>query len=212
MKAQQEETTPLSKRALQKEIRCNEIIEAGLLEFAAQGFTSTKLDAVAERAGVAKGTIYLYFDSKERLFEAVVRKNLSPENILTNENIAEYTGSMTELLSQHLREMYTVLHSQNIPALVAIVMGEVNRFPKLVDFFFNEMVSKKQGSFHTIIERGIANKEFIESGIENYIQILISPAIMSAIWNLQFENHAPLDVDEYAQVHIDFVLRGLGVK
>ena len=198
-----------SKRELQKEARRNAIIDAGFQEFAVQGFTAAKLDDVAVRAGIGKGTIYLYFDSKEALFEEVVRKNLFPLRDEARHFADEFQGSASELLTIHLQRMYETLHKDKMPQLVAMIMGETARFPSLSEFFFNEMIESHQDVLRSIIQRGVNSGEFRESALTDYTQILIAPAMISATWRLQFEKHSPLNIEEYSKIHIDFVLRGL---
>ena len=112
-----------SKRELQKEARRNAIIDAGFQEFTHQGFTAAKLDDVAVRAGIGKGTIYLYFDSKEALFEEVVRKNLFPMRDEARRFAENFQGTATELLSSHLERLYDILHQDKMPQLVAFYPG-----------------------------------------------------------------------------------------
>jgi AcrR family transcriptional regulator len=200
---------PPSKRVQQKEARRNAIIDAGFQEFALQGFTATKLDDVAVRAGIGKGTIYLYFDSKESLFEEVIRKNMLPVLEEASRNAAEFKGSAVELLTMHFRAMYEALHRDKMPQLVAMIMGEASRFPDMAEFFYNEVVSHNKEMVSSLIRKGIDSGEFRDSFPVNFTQILIAPAIISALWRLQFEAHSPLDLDAYAEAHIDFVLRGL---
>lgn len=199
----------LSKREQQKVERRNAIIDAGFTEFALQGFTSTKLDDVAIRAGIGKGTIYLYFDSKESLFEEVIRKNLFPVRDAAKIHAEEFRGTATELLTSHFRRMYETLHQDKMPQLLAMIMGEAARFPKLADFFFKEIVRTNKELVRGIIRKGIDNGEFRDSFPEDFTQILIAPAMISAIWRLQFDEFSPLDINAYADAHIDFVLRGL---
>lgn len=198
-----------SKREMQKEARRNAIIDAGFQEFALCGFTSAKLDDVAVRAGIGKGTIYLYFDSKESLFEEVIRKNLFPLRDEAQSHADEFQGSATDLLTIHFYRMYEILHQGHMPQLVAMVMGEASRFPKMADFFFKEIVSSNQDLVRGIIQKGVDSGEFRKSALLEFTQILIAPAMISAIWRLQFDAHSPLDIDRYAQTHIDFILRGL---
>lgn len=198
-----------SKRALQKEMRRNEIIEAGLQEFTAQGFSNTRLEDVAERAGIGKGTIYLYFESKESLFEEVIRTSLFPARDEAEDLVEGFVGSAEELLTLHTQRMYTISVNEKIPELLAMVIGEGNRFPQLSDFFFKEMVGRNRELMRSIIKRGIASGEFKETGIEDYTQILIAPVLVSALWKLQFDAHAPLDMNTFAKIHIEFILRGL---
>ena len=198
-----------SKREQQKEARRRAIIEAGLQAFTAQGFTATRLDDVAVRAGIGKGTIYLYFDSKEALFEEVVRENLFPAQEELESLVAQFEGSATELLTTHLRYFYAGLADDKIPPLIAMVLGEGNRFPALTEFFFREMVSGNQDIMRSIIEKGVANGEFRPTDIGRFSQILIAPVLISAIWKLQFESFAPIDLQSFAETHIDLVLNGL---
>jgi len=198
-----------SKRELQKEARRNAIIDAGFMEFAQQGFTAAKLDDVAVRAGIGKGTIYLYFDSKEALFEEVVRKNLFPLRDEAQRLAQEFSGTAAELLTIHLERLYETLHQDKMPQLVAMIMGETSRFPSLSDFFFTEMIASHQDVLKGIIKKGVENGEFREEALNEFTQILIAPAMISAIWRLQFDQHDPLDIKEYAKNHIDLVLRGL---
>lgn len=198
-----------SKREQQKEARRNAIIDAGFQEFALQGFTATKLDDVAVRAGIGKGTIYLYFDSKEKLFEEVVRKNMLPIVDEAKQNVATFQGTASELLTMHFRRMYEVLHEDRMPELVAMIMSEAARFPTIADFFFKEIGSTFQELVIGILKKGIESGEFRTSFPVEYTQLLIAPAMMSALWRLQFHNHSPLDIDAYAKAHIDFILRGL---
>lgn len=200
---------PSSKRELQKEVRRNAIIDAGFQEFALQGFTATKLDDVAVRAGIGKGTIYLYFESKESLFEEVIRKHLFPARDEARLHVAEFTGTATELLRIHFQRMYDFLHRDKMPQLVALVMGEASHFPQIADFFFKEIVSSNQELVRGIIRKGVDSGEFRADFPTDFTQLLIAPAMISAIWRLQFDTYSPLDIDSYADAHIDFVLRGL---
>jgi len=205
-------TVPLpspGKRELHKEARRIAIIDAALEEFTAQGFTATKLDDVAVRAGIGKGTIYLYFDSKEKLFEEVVRRNLLPGRELAETFIANFEGSASELLSNHFRNMYGFMQEEKIPPLVAMVLGEAVRFPNLSRFFHDELIRHSQNILRGIIARGIASGEFRASAADLHTQLLIAPVLIGAIWNLQFREVAPIDMQSYAESHIDYILRGL---
>lgn len=197
------------KRVQQKEARRVAIIEAALEEFTTQGFTATKLEDVAVRAGIGKGTIYLYFHSKEELFEEVVRRTLLPERKLAKNFVAEYEGTTAELLTNHFRFMYTFMQGEKVPPLIAMVLGEIVRFPQLSQFFYDEMISHSQAMLESIIARGVASGEFRASANNMHHQILIAPALMGVIWNLQFKKQAPLDFDVYSETHIDFILRAL---
>jgi AcrR family transcriptional regulator len=205
-------TVPLpspGKRELQKEARRIAIIDAALEEFTAQGFTATKLDDVAVRAGIGKGTIYLYFDSKESLFEEVVRRNLLGGREMIENFITNFEGTTAELLATHFRHMYSFMQNDKIPPLVAMVLGEAVRFPSLSRFFHDEMIKHSQDVMRRIIQRGVASGEFRPAAADIYTQFLIAPVLIGAIWKLQFDTVAPIDMADYAEQHIDFILRAL---
>ena len=204
-----ESTSTPGKRVQQKEARRVAIIEAALEEFTSQGFTATKLEDVAVRAGIGKGTIYLYFSSKEELFEEVVRRTLLPDGKPLSSFVADFEGTTEELLSNHFRFMYTFMQHEKVPPLIAMVLGEIARFPQLSQFFYDEMISQSKAILESIIARGVKSGEFRKAAGNMYHQILISPALLGVIWNLQFKQQAPLDLVAYSEMHIDFILRAL---
>lgn len=197
------------KRELQKEARRVAIIDAALEAFTSQGFTATKLDEVAERAGIGKGTIYLYFNSKENLFEEVVRHNMFPVRDAAESFVAGFTGSASDLLRTHLRNVYSSMNNPKIPLLMAMIFGEGLRFPSISSFFFKEVISHSQAMMRDIIRRGVDSGEFRADAADIPSQLLVSPALVGATWNLQFQEQAPLDMNAYIESHIDFVLRAL---
>lgn len=198
------------KREQQKEARRSAIIDAALEEFTAQGFTSTKLDDVAVRAGIGKGTIYLYFDSKESLFEAVVRKHLMPDRDMAVSYLATMNdGSAADVLRRHFRHIYGFMKNPRVPPLLMMIQSETARFPKLAEFFYQEMISPSQQMIMQVIHRGVESGEFRPEAEHLYPQLLFAPAMSSALWNLTYGNLAPLDLDNYAETHIDFMLRAL---
>jgi AcrR family transcriptional regulator len=197
------------KRELQKEARRSAIIDAALVEFATQGYTAAKLDDVAVRAGIGKGTIYLYFDSKESLFEEVVRRTLFPGRDQARSFVEGFEGSASELLSIHFRRMHAFMQAAMMPSMLVMVMGEAMRFPQLSQFFFEEIIQPSQRMLLKIIRKGIASGEFREDADQVFPQFLMAPVMHGATWNLQFQHVAPLDPAVYAESHVDFILRAL---
>jgi AcrR family transcriptional regulator len=197
------------KREQQKEARRIAIIDAALEEFTSQGFTATKLDDVAIRAGIGKGTIYLYFDSKESLFEEVVRRNLFPGRDMARKRYEAFEGSAADQLAYHFRNMYAFMQNEKVAALCAIVMGEAVRFPELSRFFYNEFISQSKPIFRGVIARGILTGEFRPDADRVYNQMLISPVMIGSFWNLQYGEMEKIDMQDYQEVHIDFMLRAL---
>jgi len=197
------------KRELQKEARRTAIIDAALDAFTHQGFTATKLDDVAERAGIGKGTIYLYFDSKENLFEEVVRQTMFPIRDEALARADSFTGSAAEFLTMHLTHFYSSISNPKIPPLMSLLAGEAMRFPTIAGFFYDEIISKSQNILRRILSKGVESGEFRPDANDLYLQLLMAPVLISTTWNLQFHEHDPIVIDKYMQMHIAFVLRAI---
>lgn len=197
------------RRQQQKALRRRDILEAGFEVFTTQGFSATRLDDVALRAGVGKGTIYLYFASKEVLFEEVVRENLFPFREEAEARVRSYPGSAADLLALHLRYVYGRLADPKIPPLMALVIGEGHRFPQLTDFFYRELTSRSQANMGSIIRRGVESGEFRRTRLEDFVQIMVAPILIGVLWKLHYGSVAPLDLEAYAETHIDLLLHGL---
>jgi len=121
-----------------------------------------------------------------------------------------FTGSAAQMLENHLRYFYArIMSDEKIPPLIAMVLGEGNRFPSLTEFFFRTVISRSQHTMRTIIERGVASGEFRRTEVATYTQIVIAPALISALWKLQFEKISPIDLNTFADTHIDIILNGL---
>lgn len=198
-----------SKRQRQKEARPSEILEAAFAEFVEKGFTATRIDDVAARAGISKGTVYLYFPSKEDLFREVILHYVRPQ---IDERVAllkDYDGSAAELLSRHLRSIYAGIGKPGASDLVRLMMAEGPRFPELRRVFFDEMVARSDSLLRAIIDYGVTRGEFRDDGARAFPQIISGPATVSAIWKAHFEDFSPLDLDALCEAHIALALGGL---
>lgn len=204
------QTTTKTRRELQKEARRIDILKAGCEEFTSRGFSATRLDDVAQRAGVSKGTIYLYFDSKEVLFHAMVTHYMFPK-VEELEHLSEsFEGSAEDLLKNHIRKSYSQLtEDPHVPRILATLIGEGDRFPDLSQQFFEELIQRNQQTLRAVIKKGEDTGEFRTTKLSEYTQIVIAPVIISAIWRLQFQRISPLDLEEYAETHIELLLTAL---
>lgn len=196
-------------RRRRKEARPGELIEAGLAEFAEKGFAATRLDDVARRAGVAKGTIYRYFDSKEALFQAALRSRVVPVFDDIESLVEQYPGSTRKLLHTFFRTLYERVVASEVPLLMRVIIAEGQRFPEIPAFYHRETVAKAQSLLKKILERGIARGEFRKSPVLDAPIVLIAPAIVAALWRLTFEPVQPLDTGKMLEAHADLVFRGL---
>lgn len=192
-----------------KDERPAEIMNAALKEFSINGFAGTRLEDVARRAGICKGTIYLYFKSKEDLFEEVVRDRILPylEQLeVIGENVE---GSASDILRQQLKIIYKELVSTDTRFIPKLMIGEGNRFPQLAEFYFREVISRMHKLLRSVIERGVANGEFRPEALHWKPQAILSPALSAAMWRTVFEQFDPLEIDAFLETHIDLLMHGL---
>ncbi len=192
-----------------KEGRPKEILTAALQEFSINGFAGTRLEDVATRAGICKGTIYLYFKSKEELFAEVVRDRILP-HIEQLENMNERPeGNAKELLRQQLTTIYQELLSTDARFIPKLIISEGSRFPELAQFYFEEIITRIHKVSQNIIERGVMAGEFRASALNWEQQAILGPALSAVIWITVFNEFEALDLEAYLKTHIDLLLHGL---
>lgn len=193
-------------RRRRKEARPSEILAAALSVFSERGFAAARLDDVAERAGIAKGTIYLYFSTKEELFEAVVRDAFSPVLERMTGAMALPDMSCRALVELMIRTMYVQMVATERREILRLLVAEAKRFPDLVSFYHREAISRGKAIAGEILRRGIASGEFRDSPATRYPEVLMGPAILAAVWKLVFEPVEPMDLDRMVEAHLDLVL------
>ena len=191
-------------RAVRAAERRSAIVEAALDEFIARGFTATRLDDVAKRAGVAKGTIYLHFKDKEALFEELVRTAIVPVvNRITTP--PPLNGSVRDALEGFARMFIQEVAGTRRADIIRLIVAEGPRFPAIADFYYREVISRGLAAMRMLIEAGIARGEIRSSELKDFPQIVVAPAIVAIVWKSLFERHAPLDAHEMLRVHLDLI-------
>jgi AcrR family transcriptional regulator len=189
--------------------KVNDILAAALEEFFQQGFAAARLDGIAERAGIGKGTIYLYFDSKEALFEAAVRSIIGP----VFERAERFAADPSMAAADMLRGMITTFYREVIATerrrILRLLIAEGPRFPRLLEFYHREVIQRGMAAVRHVLAHGVARGEFRASLPVDYPQVIIGPAIIGAIWMLLFADLQPLDLDGLCKAHIDIILNGL---
>lgn len=195
---------PASSRAARAAERRAAIIEAALDEFIARGFAATRLDDVAKRAGVAKGTIYLHFTDKEALFQELIRTAIVP---LIGRLAAPPPagGSVRAALERFAQTFAQEVVTTRRGDIVRLIVAEGPRFPSVADFYYREVVSRGMDGMRALIELGIKRGEIKSEALTHFPQIVVAPAIVAVIWQGLFNRHAPLDVTEMLRVHLDLI-------
>jgi AcrR family transcriptional regulator len=180
------------------------IVQAAMEEFIARGFAATRLDDIAKRAGVAKGTIYLHFKDKESMFEELIRTAIVPL-VGRMSGPPPASGSIRDMIEAialtFIREIATTPRAD----IVRLIIAEGPRFPAIADFYYREVISRGLGGMRALIELAIARGEIRQPELARFPQLLIAPAIVAVIWKSLFERHSPLDAIEMFRVHLDLI-------
>ena len=173
-------------------------------EFISRGFAATRLDDIAKRAGVAKGTIYLHFKDKESMFEELVRTVIVP--VVARLNVLPpLTGSVRDLIEAFATNFLKEVIGTRRGDLVRLIVAEGPRFPSVADFYYREVVSRGLAAMRALIEIGIARGEIQSGKLASFPQIVVAPAMVAVIWKSLFERHSPLDANEMLRVHLDLI-------
>lgn len=201
--------TAQPRRQRRKEARPAEIMAAGLRLFSERGFAATRLEDVAEAAGVSKATIYLYFDGKAELFKAIVREIASPRLGAIEGLIDGYQGSTVELLTGLHRTLRDVVGIPEIGAIIKIVLSEAGNFPDIAAFYRDEIAFRGLRNVARIVQRGIDRGEFRPCDPLTTAQSVIFPILMNRLIQEVFGPMPETDPQKFLPSHFEFVLRGL---
>lgn len=196
-----------------KEARPSEIVDAALAAFVERGFAATRLDDVARRAGIGKGTLYLYFPSKEELFKAVVRQHLLPNVAAAERRLAEAAGPTGPLLTAIVGTLIGAAAGP-MGAIPKLVIGEAANFPDLARFYADEVVARGFGVLRALVARGVERGEFRPVDPATVAPLLAAPILLTALWKNALEPHAThrMDADALAAAASDLLLRGLEAR
>jgi len=174
-------------------------------EFIARGFAATRLDDVARRAGVAKGTIYLHFKDKESMFEELIRTAIVPMINRLWGTPPQPGASVRDMVEGFAKTFIEEVATTRRGDLVRLIVAEGPRFPAVADFYYREVVSRGLAGMRALIELGIARGEIKQKNLARFPQIMVAPALIAVIWQSLFSRHAPLDALEMFRVHLDLI-------
>jgi AcrR family transcriptional regulator len=194
-----------------KDARPEEIIHAALAVFADRGFAATKLEDVARKAGVTKGTIYLYFENKEALFKALIRQTIVPV-IAKGEAIAQaFTGSARDLFERLVREYWRLVGETTLASIPRLMIAEAGNFPELARFYYNEVITRGHRLMEGVLARGIKAGEFKKVDLAIATKLAMAPLLHAVVARQAFAACMPegFDVPSYLDTHIDLFLHGI---
>jgi AcrR family transcriptional regulator len=194
-------------RRRRKAERPQEIIEAAFAEFSRNGYATTTLDQIAERAGVTKGTIYVYFESKEHLFISMVREFTKPTMETVQDMFKTHDGSTADLLRAQFSFIYEhLVEDRRRREVVRMLIAEAPRFPELADRYHAEILRPCLDMLRQAIQRGVDRGEIRNSAIVEQPQVVIGPIALVDVWMMLFDYRQPLDLKAYFNAHRDMVL------
>src|SRR6187397_2462049 len=196
---------PTGARAKRSAERRDAILAAALDEFAARGFAATRLDDVAKRAGVAKGTIYLHFADKETLFQELIRRELGP--VVAALDQASHAEIPLRQITDRLIEVFVrEIFETRRKDVIRLVITEGPRFPKLAEFYYREVISRALEAIRAMLRRAVERGELKTDTLVRFPQLLAAPGIVAIIWSGLFDRFEPQDVRALMRAHFDVLL------
>lgn len=207
-------TAPEPRWQRRAESRPQELLEAALAEFVARGYAATRLEEVARRAGVSKGTLYLYFENKAELFKAVVRNSLLSNLDEAEAVIAGFQGGSRELLAYLLTEFTRRISDSPLSGIPKLVLAEAGNFPEIAVFYYEEVVSRGRRLVQGVLQRGMDRGEFRHLDLEYAWRVVIAPVVLGILWKHTFAVLEPggFEFERHLRSHLDLLLDGLGPR
>lgn len=187
----------------------NRILDAALDVFSEKGFARTRLEDVAVRAGVAKGTIYLYVPSKQGLLEALIRSGIGG----AVEELERHLSSLDGSAEMRLRALFHFFRTEILGTrrrnIVRLLLVEAERIPALADFYYREVLTRALRILRTIARDAVARGEFTSDELVRFPQLIIAPGIVALIWSELFQRLEPMDVEAMFDAHLTLLMRAL---
>ncbi|MGE5174854.1 MAG: TetR/AcrR family transcriptional regulator [Hyphomicrobiales bacterium] len=194
-----------------KASRPGEILDAALATFVERGYAATRIEEIARRAGVSKGTMYLYFRSKEALFRAVVTRSMVPTVEQAEQIVRGHRGSARDLLRSILLAWWDALEASPASGLTKLMAAESGNFPGPTRQFLTEVFMRRRRLLGNVIRRGVRNGEFRHIRPELAVRLAIAPILLASIWKHSFQAREPepLDLRALVVLHAETFLRGI---
>ncbi|QRM57491.1 TetR/AcrR family transcriptional regulator [Sinorhizobium sp. BG8] len=196
-------------RAQRKAERPGEILDAAFEEFVENGYAATRVEDIAARIGVTKGTVYFYFETKEILFEEMLRHISVPFSDLKQE-LGTLTGSYQEKIKAFARLIYDRISTdRNSRELLRFIIAEGARFPQAADRHYEEHIVPMFDAARELLEAGVAAGELRNSPVVRIPEIAFSPTMLLMVWQMIFSDRRPHDVEAFIDAHLDLMMNGL---
>lgn len=200
-------------RQRRKQARPQELLDAALALFVEKGFAATRIEEVADRAGVSKGTLYLYYPSKEELLKAVIREYLSNQIEAGAEQVRLHTGSNADLLRTLVCDWWLRVFDSPAAGVFKLVVTEVRGFPEIAAYYFSAVIEPGSQLIASILERGIAGGEFRSVNVEAAVHSLLLPMVMLCVnkhsLGVCVPNDGLMRPEVFVRQHMELIITGL---
>jgi AcrR family transcriptional regulator len=191
--------------------RRNSILDAALDEFSARGFAAARLDDVAKRAGIAKGTIYLYFADKESLFQELIRFKMGPV-VGTLESVFAADLPIRVIAEQAIEIFIREIYGTHRKQVLRLIISEGPRFPALAEFYYREVLSRVLKGVRAILRRARERGEIADDALIRFPQLLAAPGIIAIVWSGLFDRFEPLDLRGMMQAQFNYLFGTRGPR
>lgn len=206
-------TESLARHKVRRVATQQKLLDAALQLFVERGFGATTTADLAERAGVAKGTLYLYYKSKDELLQSVITEYLTSVVSAAADRVRRHEGDMASLLQEVLTECWQQVYDSSGSAVIKLIVSEGRNFPELASFYKQEVIDPGQRIIAGILERGIASGEFRPVNVTNAVESLLFPMVLLCIDKHSLmaaeERLAPIDFRSFAHSHVGLLLNGM---
>ena len=200
------------KHLRRKEARPSELTAAALALFVEKGFAATRLDDVAARAGVSKGTLYLYFDSKEALFKAVIQEGMVPVLERGEALLAREMADPVAFLRELLLDWWEQLSKTPIGGVQKLMMAEAGNFPEVAQYYQEAVIDRGQALVRAALRRGVETGAFRPLDVEMAVSVIIAPLLHEVLWRHSFARHcaaSTLNSRRFLECYFDLLFQGL---
>jgi TetR/AcrR family transcriptional regulator len=201
------------KRERRKEARPGELLDAALDLFVEKGFSATRVEEVAAKAGVSKGTLFLYFPSKEDLFKAVVRENIAKQFPTWNEEFNSYVGTSADMLRYAMASWWERIGQTRASGITKLVMSEAQNFPEIAHFYQDEVIMPGHALIRRILDRGVASGEFRQLDTEQTVHAVVAPMIFLMMWKHSMgacsASTQIMNPEQFIHMQVDLLLNGM---
>lgn len=207
-------SAPQTKHERRKDARPGELLDAALSLFVEKGFAATRVEEVANLAGVSKGTLFLYFSSKEDLFKAVVRESISGRFSEWSAEFDSFEGSTADMLRTCMSTWWARLGSTKASGLSKLMMSEARNFPELAAFYQQEVIEPGNALIQRVLQRGVDRGEFRPMDMKYGVYLVLAPMLFLSMWKHSLGTCCAgneLNPEAYIALQVETLLTGLCV-